>query len=117
MVFVQYVFDGVEHTVNVLSHGNCKLAHASAYVRTKESTVNKPQQEASVQAPKAAYHTVHKEQGGIINASSLNDLPRNRAQAHYMRRGCATKRTFNQCDSLVVLLEQCKRQQIERDCS
>ena len=113
LVFTQYICDGIEHDVTPSPHGNNK--QSSSYVRTKESTVNMLRNESAVKPPKAAYHTVHKESGGILNASSISDLPRNRAQAKYLRRGQTEKRSFDQNDSLVILLEQCKRQQIERN--
>ena len=50
-----------------------------------------------------------------MNAVSMSDLPRNRAQAKYARRDHTKVKNFNKTDSLAVLLEQCKRQQINRD--
>ena len=48
--------------------------------------------------------------GGIKKVDSLSDLPRNRDQASYLRRGSPEKKA--DVDSLVILLEQCKRQQL-----
>ncbi len=67
--------------------------------------------------PKAAYHAVQKKNGGIMGASSISDLPRNRAQAKYFRRRNNESRILDKNDSLLILLEQCKRQQIEHDVS
>ena len=92
-----------------------KKRHPPVYVRTKESTVKKLQHESASKPPKAAYHTVHEEKGGIMNAVSMSDLPRNRAQAKYNRREHTKVRNFDKTDSLAVLLEQCKRQQINRN--
>ena len=75
--------------------------------------MKKLRNEASVNTPKVAYHNVHREKGSILNASSMSDLPRNRAQAKYARRGHTS--SANNTDSLVMLLEQCKRQQINRE--
>lgn len=109
------MFDGIEHRVTLAPHGNNKRQHTPAYTRTKESTVEKLRSAASVQTPKVAYHTVHKEKGGILYASSISDLPRNRDQAKYARRGHTKSTNFEHIDSLAILLEQCKRQQINRD--
>ena len=49
-----------------------------------------------------------------MNAVSMSDLPRNRDQAKYTRREHKVK-NFNKTDSLAVLLEQCKRQQMNRN--
>ena len=70
---------------------------------------------AKTQTPKEAYHAVHKEHGIVLSAYSLSDLPRNRAQAKYLRRGQSVPKNFEKIDSLVILLEQCKRQQLHRD--
>ena len=70
---------------------------------------------AKTQTPKEAYHAVHKEHGGVLSAYSLSDLPRNRAQAKYLRRGQSVPKNLKKKGSLVILLEQCKRQQLHRD--
>lgn len=62
------------------------------------------------QKPKAAYQ-LEEMAGGIINIDSLSDLPRNRDQASYLRRGSSEKMEAD-VDSLVILLEQHKRQQL-----
>jgi hypothetical protein len=115
LIFIQYMFDGVEHHVDPSPHGNCKRVHSYGYVRTKESTVKSLHSETSNQTPKPAYHNVYKAKGGIMNANSISDLPRNRAQAKYARREHTHRNMATNADSLVVLLEQCKRQQINRD--
>jgi hypothetical protein len=115
LVFIQYLFDEIEHPVQPNAHANSKKRHPPVYVRTKESTVKKLQHESASKLPKAAYHTVHEEKGGIMNAVSMSDLPRNRAQAKYNRREHTKVRNFDKTDSLAVLLEQCKRQQINRN--
>ncbi len=116
-VFIQYIFDGIEHEVTPIQHGNCKRPNSIGYVRTKESTMDMLENEATNNPPKAAYHAVQKKNGGIMGASSISDLPRNRAQAKYFRRRNNESRILDKNDSLLILLEQCKRQQIERDVS
>ena len=49
-----------------------------------------------------------------MNANAISDLPRNRAQAKYARRKHTQQSMATNVDSLIVLLEQCKRQQINR---
>ena len=115
LVFLQYIFSDVEHSVDPSPHGNCKRAHSYGYVRTKESTVKRLQSESSNQTPKPAYHNVYNAKGGIMNADAISDLPRNRAQAKYWRREHTQQSMATNVDSLIVLLEQCKRQQINRD--
>ena len=62
------------------------------------------------QKPKAAYHQVEEMAGGIKKVDSLSDLRRNRDQESYLRRGSSEKKA--DVDSLVILLELCKRQQL-----
>ena len=47
-----------------------------------------------------------------MKAVSISNLPRNQARANYARREHIRVRSFNKIDSLTILLEQCKRQQI-----
>ena len=77
LIFLQYIFTGMEHPVEPASHGNSKMRLSSAYIRTKESAIGKLRREVRFEPPKAAYRRVHKDQGGIVNASSSSDLPRN----------------------------------------
>ncbi len=114
-IFVQYIFDDTEHPVQLSVHENCKRKHSSVYVRTKESTIQSLKEKTAVQTPKVAYHEVTKEHGGVLEASSISDLPRDSAQAKYRRHSYTNKKSFDHIDSLVILLEQCKRQQLERD--
>ena len=77
---VQYWFEsGREHKVQVKPHGSSKHRKHSFY-RTLPSTLNALKEEAQSHAPKAAVNTVYKKSGGIMNASSLGMLPRNREQ-------------------------------------
>jgi hypothetical protein len=72
--------------------------------------------ESTNNPPKAAYYAVQKrERWHNIGASSISDLPKNRAQAKYFRHKHNDMRILDKNDFLLILLEQCKRQQIERD--
>ena len=81
------------------------------YTRTKPSVMANLRAAVKDLQPKAAYHQVEEMAGGIMNVDSLSDLPRNRDQASYLRRGSSGKKEAD-VDSLVILLEQCKRQQL-----
>ena len=69
-------------------------------MRTKESTVKSLQSEASNQTPKLAYHNVYKAKGGIMNADSISDLPRNCGQAKYARREHIHRNMATNTDSM-----------------
>ena len=83
-------------------------------MRTKHSTVQSLKNKAAVQTPKAVYHAVNKDCGGVLTAFSISDLPRNCAQVKYQRRGHTNPKSFDHIDSLVILLEQFERQQLQR---
>lgn len=99
----------MEHTIDVPCHGNVKKG-GNPYTRTKPSVMANLRAAVKDQKPKAAYHQVEEMAGGIKKVDSLSDLPRNRDQASYLRRGSSEKNA--DVDSLVILLEQCKRQQL-----
>ncbi|CAB4040557.1 Hypothetical predicted protein [Paramuricea clavata] len=74
LIFLQYVFTGKEHPVEVATHGNCNMRLAPAYIRTKESTVEKLRHEAISKVPKDAYHRVNKDQCGLVDANNADDF-------------------------------------------
>ena len=82
-------------------------------VRTKISTKSRLEEVSTTENPKSAYHKVLKEKGGIRCASSPSDLPRNRDQAKYARS--SKDQRISHIDSLVILLTQCKREQLQHD--
>ena len=68
---------GHEHKVQVRPHGNLKC-HKQAFCRTLPSTIIAIKEEAQKHTPKVAVNAVYEKNGGIMNASSLGMLPRNR---------------------------------------
>ena len=74
------------------------------YTRTKVSVRANLRPAVNDLQPKAAYHQVEEMAGGIMNVDSLSDVPRNRDQATYLRRGSSGKKQAD-VDSLVILLE------------
>ena len=76
---IQYLFEGLEHTIDVPCHGNVRKG-GNPYTRTEASVM-------------ANLHAAVKEMaGGIMNVDSLSDFPRNRDQATYLRRGSSGKK-------------------------
>ena len=77
---VQYWFEsGKEHRIPVKPHGNNKL-RKQPFCRTHPSTMALIKKEAENCAPKDAVGAVYKKQGGIMGATSIGELPRNRQQ-------------------------------------
>ncbi|KAK3736206.1 hypothetical protein QZH41_011893, partial [Actinostola sp. cb2023] len=109
LCLVQCHFEKEEHAVQIECHGNNKNSN-NPYQRTKMSVVERLRTSVKQNKPKEACYLVEEKAGGIINAEAISDLPRNREQASYLRRGMSSR--TSDADSLVILLEQCKRQQL-----
>jgi hypothetical protein len=111
---VQYLFDGEEHRVTPVPHGNVRRQkEASAYVRTKPSVLKRIREVSESSGPKEAFHIVSKENGGYLKATSASDLPRNRHQAkNYRSKMSHLRPNSKNVDSLAILLQECKRQQM-----
>lgn len=110
---IQYIFDGEEHGITPAPHGNSRKTQTSAYIRTKPSTLKRVQEVAGTIGPKETFHQVSEENGGYLRAASASDLPRNRQQArNYRSRASQLKPNSRNVDSLAILLQECKRQQM-----
>ena len=111
---VQYLFTKSELSVVPLPHGNKKESDhgVSAYVRTKDSVKEELVREGRQHKPKEAFHAVNERQGGILNAEGRSDLPKGREQAWYYRRTITASNSAKNTDAIVIMLEQCKRQQL-----
>ena len=118
LALVIYKFDGVpEHPVLVRAHGNSKSN--KPYRRTKESTKTLMRDQLQEKNPKDAVDQVHMKKGGILEARSAGDIPRDRTQAYNMQKKLKEQRTLNSLsngnctlrdtrDMLYVVMEQCK---------
>ena len=59
--------------------------------------------------PKAIVATLHEQAGGMINAQSASELPRNRQQVYDSRqRSASTQGGSNKVDPIFELVQQCK---------
>jgi len=106
---IQYVFESEEHAVTPAPHGNAKQRQAPSYIRTKESTLNRVKDMTRKgKSPKEIYHLVSEENGGLMGAQTVTgDLPRNCEQTR-----CRGSKEKGRTDSLAIMLEECKRQQL-----
>lgn len=110
---VQYLFDGTEHEITPAPHGNTRQAQPSAYIRTKPSVFQRVQEVCKTNGPKETFHVVSEEKDGYLQAYAASDLPRNRGQAkNYRSKTPGLKKSFKSSDSLAILLQECKRQQM-----
>ena len=91
---VQYRFEsGREHKVVIKPHGNFK-GRKQAFSRTHPSTMKLLKEEALKCSPKEAVGTVYEENGGMMGATSLGQLPRNREQVSNLRRNIGSKQSL-----------------------
>ena len=100
--FIQYRFSGSEHSVDVKPHGNSKKP-AKPYKRICSSTLG--ELEVKLHPPKCAAFKVEQKRGGIFNATSEGDLPKDASQASCMkckRVSCAPPSATDPLQGLVV---------------
>lgn len=114
LLMVQYIFDGEEHEITPSPHGNSRQKQAGGYIRTKPSILKRVKEVAETSGPRGTYHRVSEESGGYLGASAASDLPRNRTQAKNCRAKTKQITSMKKVDSLAVLLQECKRQQLSQ---
>ena len=61
--------------MKIESHGNAK-GSARPYIQTAHSTLLDIKENIEKMAPKEAVRVVYEKAGGVVNASSLSELPR-----------------------------------------
>ena len=77
----QYSFTGKPHPILQKPHGNSKSA--TPFLRTTPSTLQKLKECRKTNQPlKLAVSNVTKEEGVIVNAKAIRDIPRNRRQLY-----------------------------------
>lgn len=115
LAFVQYTFDNLEHSIEIKPHGNSK--GKMPFSRCKPSTIKKLKTSAAHKPPTKALREVENTMGGIMEARSPCDLPRNRKQVYNIN--CAAKRcvessllstspTISRIDVLAQVMQKCK---------
>ena len=81
LAFVQYGFDRKEHSIDIKPHGNSKKQRS--FRRTKPSTLKLVKKAVKEnKRPLQVLREVENIQGGVMNAKSGSDLPRNRQQMY-----------------------------------
>ena len=113
LAFVQYGFDRKEHPIDIKPHGNNKKMSTS-FKRTKPSTLKmlkKGVQENN--RPLKVLREVENIQGGVMNAKSGCDLPRDRRQIYNAKmasKASADKTSKSDCkkDTLAQVMQMCK---------
>lgn len=94
-------------------HGNARKKQAPGYIRTKPSVLQRVQEVAETSGPKDTFHQVSEEYGGYLGANSASDIPRNREKGKNCRaRSLQSGHKSRNVDSLAILLQECKRQQM-----
>ena len=110
MAFVQYGFDRNEHPIDVKPHGNSK--GKKPFSRCKASTLKMLKRSAEAKPPLQALRQVENIRGGgVVNAKSGCDLPRNRKQVYnlnYNRPQTTLPKSIPRTDVLAQVMLMCK---------
>lgn len=111
LAFVQYSFDRHEHSVELRPHGNSK--GKEPFSRTKPSTVKLLKDAVQTKSPRVVLREVENIKGGVANAHSAGDLPRNRKQVDNFKFStkpqCNVKKDLScQNDVLAHVMQMCK---------
>ena len=109
-IFVQYSFDRHEHSIELRPHGNSK--GKEPFSRTKPSTVKLLKDAVHTKTPRVALREVENIKGGLANAHSAGDLPRNCKQVDNLKYStkpqCNAKDSSCQNDVLAHVMQMCK---------
>ena len=117
MAFVQYSFDRKEHSIDLQPHGNAK--HKSdPFWRVKPSTVQMIKKEMSQnKRPIKVLEAVENKIGGVMNAQSSCDLPRDRRQLYNIKNAeklkqesCIMAPGVSRTDTLAHIMNTCKQE-------
>ena len=101
---VQYLFEGgKEVPVVLLPHGNTKRA-ATIYCQTQKSTLSRIKEVSG--KPTDVVSQTHKEDGGVLKATSVSGLPHDRRQVYNNQQ--PTSKCTSGVDPLFELVHQCK---------
>ena len=105
LVFVQYIFEGAEHQVNVQSHGNTK-DKSTTYYRTSHATKERISALCDeIESPTVAFHESIDEQGGITQFRNAACHARNVRQVKHIKRAT---RNHQPNDQMLELIEMHK---------
>ena len=113
---MQYGFDRKEHPISLNPHGNSKKEN-KAFSRTKASTLKMIKESVGKHKgrPIKILREIENEHGGIMEAHSSCDLPRNRRQIYNMKHSANVKKeksllpsSVPRTDTLACIMQMCK---------
>ena len=113
---MQYGFDRKEHLISLNPHGNSKKEN-KAFSRTKASTLKMIKESVGKHKgrPIKILREIENEHGGIMEAHSSCDLPRNRRQIYNMKHSANVKKeksllpsSVPRTDMLACIMQMCK---------
>ena len=114
--FVQYYFDRNQHKIEIRPHGN-STKDRKPFSRTQPSTIQLLKDGMKEKCPKKVMRDVETAKGGIIEASSGCELPRNRRQVYNLKQVESAKRekesipsgvSSQKLDSIASAMQMCK---------
>ncbi len=114
--FVQYYFDRNEHEIIIKPHGK-SLKNKKPFTTTQPSTIQLLKDGIKEKCPKKVIHDVESIKGGVIEASTSCELPRNRRQVYNIKH-CESMKKEKECvprglsssntGSLACVMQLCK---------
>ena len=81
---MQNYFDRNQHKVEIKPHGN-SIKEKKPFTRTQPSTIQRIKTSMKGKCPKKAVREVESSKGGLMEATSSCELPRNRRQAYNLK--------------------------------
>ena len=88
--YIKYWFEGAEHEVQVLPHGNSKSKN-TPYTRTYQSTPDKVKKHSRQCSSSKELHAVTENEVGSLSVEKAGQLPRNPRQVSYEKNKSALK--------------------------
>lgn len=112
--FIQYGFDRQEHPIEVRPHGNSK--GKKPFRRCKPSVLKQLKESVDKRSPMHVLREVENLKGGVMNAQSGCDLPRNRKQVYNFKFAVknqphgtsASAKPVSRTDLLAQVMLMCK---------
>ena len=108
---VTYTFDRKEHPIDIKPHGN-STKKKGPFRQTKPSTMKILKSEVENKAPIKVLRSVENLKGGIMNASSSCDLPRDRKQVYNFKQNVEV---HDISDALSEVMLACKQSETSGD--
>ena len=108
------MFENHEHAIQLTSHGNYKgKSPASVFRRIKPSILKRIKKDSEYKSATKVLTSIENDQGGVMNARTGCDLPRNRQQVYNAKK--TAKSTEESSDTFAEIMRLCKNRISTKD--